>query len=35
MISGDRDASYERVIAVLDVVRKSGIVGVSLETKWE
>ncbi len=35
MISGDRGASYERVVSVLDVVRKSGISGVSLETKWE
>ncbi len=35
MISGDRGASYERIISVLDVVRKSGISGVSLETKWE
>lgn len=35
MISGDRGASYERIISVLDVVRKSGISGVSLETEWE
>lgn len=35
MISGDRGASYEMVISILDVVRKSGISGVSLETKWE
>lgn len=35
MISGDRGTSYERIISVLDVVRKSGISGVSLETKWE
>jgi len=35
MISGDRGASYERIVSVLDVVRKSGISGVSLETEWE
>jgi len=35
MISGDRGASYERIVSVLDIVRKSGISGVSLEMKWE
>lgn len=35
MISGDRGASYERIVSVLDVVRKSGISGVSLEMEWE
>lgn len=35
MISGDRGSSYESIISILDVVRKAGISGVSLETKWE
>lgn len=35
VIMGDKMASYERVISVMDVVRKSGIVNLSLETKWE
>ncbi|MBN2568748.1 MAG: biopolymer transporter ExbD [Deltaproteobacteria bacterium] len=35
MISGDSGSSYENIISVLDVVRKAGISGVSLETKWE
>jgi len=35
MISGDRGASYERIISVLDAVKKAGISGVSLETRWE
>ncbi len=35
LISGDKKASYEMIISVMDAVRKSGITGVSLETKWE
>lgn len=35
LISGDKKASYEMIISVMDTVRKSGITGVSLETKWE
>jgi Biopolymer transport protein len=35
IITGDKKASYELVISVMDVVRKSGIVNLSLETKWE
>lgn len=35
VISGDRDAPYEAVITVLDTVRKSGMDGVSLDTKWK
>jgi biopolymer transport protein ExbD len=35
LISGDKMVSYEMIIAVMDTVRKSGITGVSLETKWK
>jgi biopolymer transport protein ExbD len=35
LISGDKKASYEMIISVMDAVRKSGIAGVSLETEWE
>ena len=35
LISGDKKVSYEMIIAVMDAVRKSGITGVSLETKWK
>jgi biopolymer transport protein ExbD len=35
IVSGERDASYEDVVSVLDIVRKSGMNGVSLETKWK
>jgi biopolymer transport protein ExbD len=35
IIMGDRKTSYERIISVMDVVRKSGIVSLSLETKWK
>jgi len=35
LISGDKKASYEMIVLVMDTVRKSGITGVSLETKWE
>lgn len=35
LISGDKKASYEMIVSVMDAVRKSGITGVSLETKWE
>jgi len=35
LISGDKKASYETIVSVMDAVRKSGITGVSLETKWE
>jgi len=34
-IRGDRRARYERVIEVLDIVRKAGIGKVSLETEFE
>ncbi|MCD6154122.1 MAG: biopolymer transporter ExbD [Syntrophobacterales bacterium] len=35
LISGDKKVPYETIIAVMDAVRKSGITGVSLETKWK
>jgi len=35
LISGDKNASYEMIISVMDAVRKAGIAGVSLETEWE
>jgi len=35
VVSGDRNAPYEAVVTVLDRVRKSGIDGVSLDTKWK
>ncbi|GAJ09680.1 unnamed protein product [marine sediment metagenome] len=35
IIMGDKKASYERIISVMDVVRKSGIISLSLETKWK
>ncbi|MBE9546404.1 MAG: biopolymer transporter ExbD [Proteobacteria bacterium] len=35
VIMGDKKAPYERVISVMDMVRKSGIVSLSLETKWK
>ncbi len=35
LVSGDRKVPYETIIAVMDTVRKSGINGVSLETKWK
>ncbi|MFA4917312.1 MAG: biopolymer transporter ExbD [Syntrophales bacterium] len=35
IISGDKRASYEKVVSVMDLVRISGIVSLSLETKWE
>ena len=35
IITGDKRASYELVISVMDVIRKSGIVNLSLETKWK
>lgn len=34
-IKGDRNANYERVIEVLDAVRKAGLSKVSLETEFE
>jgi len=34
-ISGDRNAFYERVVEVLDVVRETGLTRVSLETEFE
>jgi biopolymer transport protein ExbD len=35
LISGDKKASCEMIISVMDAVRKSGIKGISIETKWE
>jgi len=35
IIMGDKMASYEQIISVMDVVRKSGIINLSLETKWK
>jgi len=35
IIRGDKRASYEKVISVMDVVRRSGIASLSLETRWE
>lgn len=35
IIMGDKNAPYERVVSVMDMVRKSGIVSLSLETKWK
>ena len=35
LMSGDRKVPYEMIIAVMDAVRKAGISGVSLETKWK
>jgi len=35
LMSGDKNVPYEMIIAVMDAVRKSGISGVSLETKWK
>lgn len=35
LISGDKKASYELIISVMDAVKKSGIPGVSLETEWK
>ena len=35
IIMGDKKAPYERIISVMDMVRKSGIVSLSLETKWK
>jgi len=35
LISGDKKASYDVIIAVMDAVRRSGIAGVSLETEWK
>lgn len=33
-IGGDREARYEQVIQVMDLVRQVGISRVALETKW-
>jgi biopolymer transport protein ExbD len=35
LISGDKKASYELIVSVMDAVKKSGIPGVSLETEWK
>ncbi|MEA3487348.1 MAG: biopolymer transporter ExbD [Thermodesulfobacteriota bacterium] len=35
LMSGDKKVPYEMIIAVMDAVRKSGIHGISLETKWK
>jgi len=32
-LAGDKTISYERVLAVIDEIRKAGVIGVSLETK--
>jgi biopolymer transport protein ExbD len=34
-IGGDRDAHYDQVIQVMDLVRQVGISQVALETKWK
>jgi biopolymer transport protein ExbD len=34
-IGGDREARYEQVIQVMDVVRQMGVSQVALETKWK
>ena len=34
-IGGDREARYEQVIRVMDLVRQVGISQVALETKWK
>jgi biopolymer transport protein ExbD len=34
-IGGDREARYEQVIQVMDLVRQVGISEVALETKWK
>lgn len=34
-IGGDRDARYEQVIQVMDLVRQVGVSQVALETKWK
>jgi biopolymer transport protein ExbD len=34
-IGGDREAHYEQVIQVMDLVRQVGISQVALETKWK
>ncbi len=35
IISGDGGASYETIVSVLDVIRKSGVTKVALDTKWK
>lgn len=35
IIMGDKMASYEQVVSVMDTVRKAGITNLSLETKWK
>jgi len=35
IISGDRGASYEVIVSVLDVIQKAGVTKVSLDTKWK
>lgn len=35
MVSGDRNASYDRIIFVMDAVRSAGVAGVVLETTGE
>jgi biopolymer transport protein ExbD len=35
IISGDGGATYETIVSVLDVIRKSGVTKVSLDTKWK
>lgn len=35
LISGDKKASYEVIISVMDAVKKAGVAGVSLETEWK
>jgi len=33
IVSGDREASYEAIISVIDVVKRAGIAGLSLKTE--
>jgi biopolymer transport protein ExbD len=35
IISGDRGTSYETIVSILDIIRKSGMKKVSLETRWK
>jgi biopolymer transport protein ExbD len=35
LLSGDKEASYDLVLSVIDEIRKAGITAISLETKWE
>jgi len=35
IISGDRKASYESIVLVIDTVKKAGISGLSLQTEFD